>query len=65
MRGQGHLSVDYIDDSYLQGQSKEDCVDNVKATKQLFTNAGFHLNSEKSVEQPTRTLDFLGSPCVL
>ena len=50
----------YIDDSYLQGCSFEDCSNNVQDTVHLFTKVGFLLNQEKSVLVPSHELTFLG-----
>ena len=56
----GHLNLGYIGDSYLQGDSAEECSSNIKATALLFTRLGFHLHPTKSVIIPTQTLTFLG-----
>ena len=38
LRTKGHIIVGYIDDSYLQGDSSEECQQNVKDTIELFTD---------------------------
>lgn len=60
LRSRGFLSVAYIDDSYLQGESYEECQSNVNATVELFTRLGFVVHPEKSVIMPTQELKFLG-----
>ena len=60
LRQMGHTNVGYIDDSYLQGRSFEDCSNNVQDTVHLFTKVGFLLNQEKSVLVPSHELTFLG-----
>ena len=60
LRSQGYLNVGYIDDSYLQGDSKTDCKNNVLATQTLFESLGFLMNYDKSVLQPCQKLAFLG-----
>lgn len=60
LRHQGHQSVVYIDDTYLQGETKESCCNNVEATATLLTKVGFVINPEKSVWQPTQCIEFLG-----
>ena len=60
LRGQGHFSVTYIDDSYLQGKTVEECQTNIHDTIHLLTKLGFVINYEKSELQPTQTLKFLG-----
>ena len=60
LRSQGHVSVAYIDDSYLQGDSYSECLHNIHATKELFRSLGFVVNDEKSVIKPTNEIVFLG-----
>ena len=50
LRQMGHTNVGYIDDSYLQGPSFDDCSNNVQDTVHLFTKVGFLLNQEKSIQ---------------
>ena len=45
----GHLNLGYIDDSYLQGDTVEDCQQNVGDTVTLFTRLGFFIHPEKLV----------------
>ena len=59
LRQMGHTNVGYIDDSYLQGSSFEDCSNNVQDTVHLFTKVGFLLSQEKSVLVPSHELTFL------
>ena len=56
----GHVTLGYIDDSYLQGDTFEECCNNVKATVSLFHRLGFHLHPTKSVITPTQKMTFLG-----
>ena len=60
LRQVGHMNVGYIDDSYLQGPSFDDCSKNVQDTVQLFNKVGFLLNKEKSILIPSYELTFLG-----
>ena len=60
LRSQGYLNVGYIDDSYLQGDSKTECRSNILTTLHLFESLGFLINREKSVLQPCPKLAFLG-----
>ena len=55
----GHLSLGYIDDSYLQGDTYGECMQNIKNTVMLFNKLGFHLHPLKSVIKPTKRLTFL------
>lgn len=56
----GYLSLGYIDDSYLQGDTSSECLENVKVTTSLFKKVGFHLHPAKSVIISTQRLTFLG-----
>ena len=56
----GHLSLGYIDDSYLQGDTFDECMNNIKDTVILFKQLGFHLHPSKSFIIPTQKLTFLG-----
>ena len=60
LRNLGHLSVAYIDDSYLQAATYELCVHNVIDTLSLFHQLGFVIHPDKSVLIPTQRLTFLG-----
>ena len=52
----GYLSLGYIDDSYLQGDTSSECLENVKVKASLFKKVGFHLHLTKSVIIPTQRL---------
>jgi len=60
LRNQGHTSMGYIDDSYLPGDTKDECRLNIISTARLFTELGFYTHPTKSVFLPTQTLTFLG-----
>ncbi|XP_077980249.1 uncharacterized protein LOC144435531 [Glandiceps talaboti] len=60
LRNTGYLSAPYIDDSYLQGDTLDECYNNVEYTYQLLSKLGFTPNDEKSVMIPTQRLVFLG-----
>ena len=46
LRAKGYISVAYIDDSYLQGYTFEECESNINATAELLTKLGFIFNRE-------------------
>ena len=50
----------YIDDSYLQGDTRHECQTNITDTYCLFRELGFIIHSVKSVLRPVQTLLFLG-----
>ena len=56
----GHLSLGYIDDSYLQGDTSRECMNNIRDTAIIFNKLGFHLHPSKSIIIPTQKLTFLG-----
>ena len=60
MRSIGHLSVIFIDDSYLQGADFNLCVKNVKDTITLLDQVSLVIIPEKSVLYPTQKLIILG-----
>ena len=60
LRSQGFLSASFIDDSYLQADTAEECRLNVNATVELFQNLGFVVHDKKSVLEPTKELKYLG-----
>ena len=60
LRGQGHISTGYLDDSLLIGTTFEECEKNVAATKELFQSLGFVVHVKKSVLLPAQTLTYLG-----
>ena len=58
--GAGHLSSGYIDDSYLQGVTFQECHVNVVDNRTMFMRLGFFVHPEKSVFVPSQRLTFLG-----
>ena len=55
----GFLSVKYVGASYLQGETFEECLQNITETVKLLQFLGFTINPEKSVLKPTQQLTFL------
>ncbi len=60
LREEGHPSVIYIDDSFLTGDSFEECMMNTQDTVDLLTKLGFTINIKKSSLIPSNTITFLG-----
>lgn len=56
----GYLSLDYVDDSYLQGDTSSECLENVNCMASLFKKLGFYLHPTKSIVIPNQQLIFLG-----
>ena len=59
LREEGHISIMYVDDSYLQGADFEDCFDNVLETIVLLRSLGFTINIEKSNFFPKQSITYL------
>ena len=60
LRQKGHLSVVFVDDSYLQGDTETECLGNVEATTALLEYLGFTIHEAKSILKPTQKIEFLG-----
>ena len=60
LRSQGHRLVAYIDDTLLQGDTKQECLKNVNDTGKTFDELGFTVHPVKSVLNPTQSIQFLG-----
>ena len=54
LRRKGHISTAYIDDSCLQGRTKQQCAQNVSDTVRLLDNLGFTVHDKKSILIPTK-----------
>ncbi|XP_043470998.1 uncharacterized protein LOC122504134 [Leptopilina heterotoma] len=60
LRKRGLLSVIYIDDFLLFGNTKRECEKNIAETTQLLTQLGFIINKEKSSLIPAHRQKYLG-----
>ena len=60
LREMGYVSVIYVDDSLLYGDTFEECLENVKVTLECLQELGFIIHSKKSVLRPTQIIEFLG-----
>lgn len=60
LRGNGHISVYYLDDSWLMGLTAEECLLNLNETAKLLRKCGFLINGEKSCFVPSQKVIFLG-----
>ena len=56
----GFVSVVFVDDSYLQGNTKEAYLHNIASTIELLQNLGFSIHSAKFILTPTQRIKFLG-----
>ena len=60
LRSEGYLSVIYVDDCYLQGDSFTKCAKNVIRTIDILESLGFYIKMEKSEIIPKQQITFLG-----
>ena len=60
LREQGYESVIYVDDSLLQGETFQECLDNIMATLECLESLGFVIHPDKSIFIPTQEIVFLG-----
>ena len=60
LRLKGHMSSSFIDDVYLQGNTYEECTQNVEETRKIFEELGFLVHKDKSEFEPKKEMTFLG-----
>ena len=60
LRKLGHISVVYIDDTWLTFEDYNSCVNNLADTITLLDMLGFVIHPEKSILIPTQEITFLG-----
>ena len=60
LRRMGFEIIIYVDDSLIQANSYQECVDSIKAIIKMLTDLGFKINLKKSVVDPTKIIIFLG-----
>lgn len=60
LRSLGHVSVYFIDDSWLFGATFQSCIENVQDTVQLMDRLGLTISQSKSVFIPCTKIVFLG-----
>ena len=60
LREEGHESVIFVDDSFLLGDTFDECLRNISATIYLLQELGFVIHPDKSILVPTQQLTFLG-----
>lgn len=60
LREHNYVSIIYVDDTLLYGDTFEECLRNVKATLHMLRELGFVIHARKSVLIPTQRIKFLG-----
>ena len=56
----GHSCFAYIDDTFIMGETFEQCQQTVQLLRQQLVALGFKIHEKKSVVEPTKVLTFLG-----
>ena len=54
------MSVIFVDHSYLQGDTNQECLQHIEATLSLLESLGFAVHKGKSILNPTQETEFLG-----
>ena len=60
LRQEGYLSIIFVNDSYLQGNTENDCLENIEVTENLLIKLRFKIHEKKSILKPTQESEFLG-----
>ena len=60
LRKLGYVSIIYVDDTLLYGDTYDECLQNVLATLQMLQELGFIVHATKSVLIPSQRIVFLG-----
>ena len=64
LREEGHLSVVYVDDVYLQGETRGECCQNILATLNLMLSLGFTIKCSESIFDRHKKLPHLVSSLI-
>ena len=60
LRQEGYLLVIFVGDSYLQGNTESECLENIEVTVNLLIKLGFKIHEQNSILKPTQESEFLG-----
>ena len=55
-----NLSVIFVDDTYLQGDTKQECLQNIEATVSLLESHCFAIHKGRSILNQTQEIEFPG-----
>ena len=61
LRQEGHFSLIFVDDSYLQRNTESECLENIQVTVNLLIKLEFKIHELKLILKPNQELEFLGS----
>ena len=60
LRKMGFAIIIYVDDALLQGETYQECLENILETIKLLQQLGFTINFKKSSLTPTQIITFIG-----
>ena len=60
LRTRSHISSGYLDDSFLLGDTPDQCKANINDTFTPFGDLGFNVPREKSITHPTQVIEHVG-----
>ena len=56
LRQQGYMSVIFVDDSYLQGDTEQESLQNIETTESLSESLSLAIHEGKSIQNPTQEI---------
>ena len=56
LRQQGYMSVIFVDDSYLQGDTEQESLQNIETTESLLESLSLAIHEGKSIQNPTQEI---------
>ena len=60
LRSSGYISCVFVDNTCLQGNTYDECSENIRHTVEMLDRLGFTISLKKSVLVPSQTIVFLG-----
>ena len=56
LRQQGYMSIIFVDDSYLQGDTEQESLQNIETTESLLESLSLAIHEGKSIQNPTQEI---------
>ena len=56
LRQQGYMSVIFVDDSYLEGDTEQESLQNIETTESLLESLSLAIHEGKSIQNPTQEI---------
>ena len=60
LQERGHSCFGYIDDTFIMGETQQQCENTIRELQKLLVGLGFKIHEQKSIVKPTTELVFLG-----